>query len=88
MHDTVDGACGVLLQSYEVNLLLTSVLSRLAAFSHPIIDSLFSPNTTTSNSVYAVLRKVCIYTYIVRDAEAARLTRKAGRRERRREREV
>ena len=81
MHDTVDGACGVLLQSYEVNLLLTSVLSRLAAFPHPVIDSLFSPNITTSNSVYAVLRKVCIYT--VHDAEAARLTRKAGRRERR-----
>jgi hypothetical protein len=44
-------------QSYEVNLLLTSVLSRLAAFSHPLLDRLFSPDTT-HNSVYSVLKKV------------------------------
>ena len=45
------------LQSYEVNLLLTSVLSRLAAFSHPLIDHLFSPDTT-HHSVYSILKKV------------------------------
>jgi hypothetical protein len=42
-------------QSYEVNLMLTSVLSQLAAFSHPLIDRLFSPD---SYSVFSVLKKV------------------------------
>ncbi|CAI8025425.1 Protein FAM160B2 [Geodia barretti] len=45
-------------QSYEVNLMLTSVLSQLAAFSHPRIDRLFFPDSSPHNSVFSVLKKV------------------------------
>ena len=47
------------MQSYEVNLLLTSVLARIVAFSHPLIDHLFSPDNSTHTSVFSVLKKAC-----------------------------
>ena len=55
-----------LLQPYEVNLLLTSIFSSLAAFSHPMVDWLFDTHCkhhTTSN-VYTVLKKVRPYSEI------------------------
>ena len=51
----------LLFQTYEFNLHLTAVLSRLAAYSHPLLDlSLFSTrkDLTSHRNVYSILKKV------------------------------
>lgn len=46
-------------QSYEVNLLLTSILSTLAAFPHPMMEQwLFATTCSHSRNVYSILKKV------------------------------
>lgn len=47
-------------QSYEVNLLLTSILSTLAAFPHPMMEQwLFATTCSHSRNVYSILKKLC-----------------------------
>lgn len=51
----------LLLQSYELNLLLTAVLSRLACFTHSLLDDYLFSTTARHHyprTVYTVLRKV------------------------------
>ena len=50
-------------QTYEINLLLTSIFSRLAAFTHPMVDWLFSTHPDhPGRNVYTILEKVTAVT--------------------------
>jgi hypothetical protein len=46
------------LQPYEINLLVASIFTRVAAASYPTFEWLFRTDSQERN-VYTILRKVC-----------------------------